>query len=184
MGNFHVFIQPLSQGFVAFWQRQSADSLKLQKRCRNLSPLSNRIKKHGGSRIFFFFFFFPMRLCAPGVFFLQRCRRCSYSLSSYLMVEDKWWLLCLQRPLCSCQWTVIIHWPVHHLAMKNALYQSHADIYCSAPRPLLSNLSLVKPQTIIRLTLASWPTPPALLMESIYCPSCMINNFSSLHARR
>lgn len=152
-GKFPCLIQPLSQGFVAFWQRQSADSLKLQKHCGNLSPLSNRIKKHGGSRIYFFFFS-PMQPCARGVLFLQQCRRYFYSLSSYLMAEDKWWLLCLQRPLCYCQWTVIIHWPGHHLAMKNVLLQSLADIHCSAPYhfPVIYYWSF---QT--RLTLACQP---------------------------
>lgn len=64
------------------------------------------------------------------------------------MAEDRWWLLCLQRPLCYCQWTVIIHWPGHHLAVKNVQLQSLADIHCSAPISFHSNLPLVIPNKI------------------------------------
>lgn len=154
-------IQLLSQGFVAFWQRQSADSLKLPKHCWNLSPLSNRIKKHGGSRLSFFFsslLHFPsMQPCARGRLLpAAGAGRCSYSLSSYLMAEDKWWLLCLQRPLCYCQWTVIIHWPGHHLAKeKKKPRYSHLQMYSAVPSYHSSLIChLLVPHIQIRLTLA------------------------------
>lgn len=123
----------------------------------------------------FFYFFSPPQCSTRGVFFLQQCRHYSYSLSSYLMVEDKWCFLWLQRPLCYCQWTVIIHWPGHHLAMKNVLLQSLADIHFSAPYHS-SVICHWLFQT--RLILIHQPAPLTLLKESIFHlpPLCAVNN--------